>query len=75
MLLLSHIGSGDGTPYPYIEQLKQLESCASEVVPMENENWPELNRITTSLVYHEWTSLLSSHPDAEFSHYVLTGLA
>ena len=42
---------------------------------MENENWPELNRITTPLVYHEWTNLLSSHPDAEFSHYVLTGLA
>ena len=45
------------------------------MVPVENENWPELNRITTPLVYHEWVNLLSSHPDVEFSHYVLTGLA
>ena len=42
---------------------------------METENWPEFHRITTPLVYQEWVSLLSSHPDVEFSSYVLTGLA
>ena len=42
---------------------------------MEKRIWPELYTITTPLIFKEWVNLLSSHPDAEFSHYVLTGLA
>ena len=65
----------DRTQHPYTEQLKQLESFLAEVVPVENIAWPELNTITTPLIHKEWVKLLSSHPDVEFSHYVLTGLA
>ena len=54
--------------------MKQLESFTPEVVTVEYEKWPELHRVTTSLVYHEWASLLRSHPVVEFSSYVLTGL-
>ena len=65
----------DRAQYPYTEQLKQLESFPAEVVPVEKRIWPELYTITTPLILEEWVNLLSSHPDAEFSHYVLTGLA
>ena len=59
----------------YIEQLEQLENFTSEGMPLESENWPELHRITTPLVHHEWVNQLSSHSDVRFSNYVLTGLA
>ena len=65
----------DRAQYPYTEQLKQLESFPAEVVPVEKRIWPELYTITTPLILKEWVNLLSSHPDAELSHYVLTGLA
>ena len=65
----------DRTQYSYTEQLKQLESFPAEVVPVEKRICPELYTYTTPLIFKEWVNLLSSHPDAEFSHYVLTGLA
>ena len=65
----------DRAQYPYTEQLKQLESFPAEVVPVEKRIWPKLYTIITPLILKEWVNLLSSHPDAEFSHYIFTGLA
>ena len=57
--------------YPYINQLKQLDSgsaVSETVVPAA------LRRLFTPLVYSNWAKHLKSHPDAQFWNYILEGI-
>ena len=56
--------------YQYTEHLTELDSCrSSQVVPAE------LQQIRTPLLWEEWVSRLSRHPDYQFAQYVLQGIA
>ena len=66
------IGSRDEVRYPYMEQLKQLESYS---VVTEKATLLMFDQVTTTLVYTEWAKQLRLHPDVEFCDYVLNGIA
>ena len=55
--------------YPYTQQLLLLDQCQGQhTVPKE------LEIVRSPLVLSEWHTLLQSHPDKQFVHYIVTGI-
>ena len=57
--------------YPYMQRLSKLQSFK----PRQPKQLPgELSRITTPLKIQAWREGLQSHPDTNFSQYVIQGI-
>ena len=64
------IYTGPGGQYTYIEDLLKLSSCCHHASATDSR----LQAISSPLHLAQWRRCLRSHPDADFSHYILQGL-
>ena len=56
--------------YTYINDLLALDACRPQMPNVLSA----LKPITTPLHIETWTAALANHPDAQFRHYIITGL-